>query len=145
MAGRQHGESGVEHCEHYEPGMRVPRPVLTVRLYTLAGEDIGPVKLQVDTGFEGSILLPTELYEKFAIAELPSSMWRRYLTLTGTVTMRVARALVEVAGRRIEAYVETPLYGGWKSLAGREFLNKLRLLLDGPASKLCVLHGEERG
>ena len=138
MAGGQHGESRIGPCEPYEPGLRVPRPVLTVRLYTLAGEEVGEVKLQVDTGFEGSILLPNELYEKFMIAELPPSMWRKYVTLTGVVTMRVARGIIEVGGKRMEVYVETPLYGGWRSLAGREFLNKLRLLLDGPSQRLCL-------
>ncbi len=140
MARGQHGEGSVEltRCEGYEPGLRVPKPVVTVRLYTLAGEEVGPVRLQVDTGFEGSILLPSELYERFMIAELPTSMWRRYITLTGTVTMRVARAIAEVDGVKLEVFVETPLYGGWRGLAGRELLNKLLLVLDGPRARLCL-------
>ncbi len=139
MAGGQHGEGSLEYCEDYEPGLRIPKPVLTVRLYSLDESESMLVKLQVDTGFEGSILLPAEMYKRFMIAELPASMWRRYITLTGTITMRVARAMAEVAGRRLEVFVETPLYGGWRALAGREFLNKLRLVLDGPSQRLCIL------
>ncbi len=141
MARGQHGEDCLKtlYCEEYEPGLANPRPAIRVHLYTLAGEEVGEVRLTVDTGYEGSILLPTQLYERFKIAELPASMWRRYMTLTGVVTMRVARAIAEVRGKRMEVFVETPLYGGWRGLAGREFLNKLRLLLDGPAAKLCIL------
>ena len=119
--------------------LREPKPVLKVKLFNLAGEEYGPVKLQVDTGFEGSILLPNDVYEFFKIAELPQPAWRIYTTLTGTITMRAARAIAEVTGRRFEVIVETLLYGGWVALAGREFLSKLRLLLDGPARKLCLL------
>ena len=129
----------VLECYGYEESLREPKPVVGVRLFNLAGEEYGLVRLQVDTGFEGSILLPSDAYEFFKIAELPQSMWRLYRTLTGSLTMRTARALAEVAGRRLEVIVETPLYGGWAALAGREFLSRLRLLLDGPARRLCVL------
>ncbi len=129
----------IHECVDYEESLREPKPVLKVKLYNLAGEEFGVMRLQVDTGFEGSILLPSDIYEFFKIAELPQSMWRLYTTLTGTITMRASRAIAEVAGRRFEVIVESPLYGGWASLAGREFLSKLKILLDGPGKRLCLV------
>lgn len=129
----------ILECLDYEKSLREPKPVVNVKLSNLAGEEFGYVKLQVDTGFEGSILLPSDIYEFFKIAELPQSMWRLYTTLTGTITMRTARAIAEVAGLRFEVIIESPLYGGWASLVGREFLSKLKMLLDGPRRRLCLV------
>jgi len=41
-------------------------------------------------------------------------MWRVYWTLVGRVLVRTARAVV-IGGRRLEVYVETPMYGVGKS------------------------------
>ena len=137
MAGRSTGAS--LECWGYAPGVRLPYPVLRLRLYNAALEEYGEIALQVDTGYEGPIMLPRGEYEFFMIGELPRSLWRTYRTLADTVTMRVARAVAEAAGRRFEVYVESPLYGGGKRLVGREVLNRLRLLLDGPSSRACIL------
>ena len=129
----------IHECIGYEESLRELKPVIKVKLFNLAGEEFGVTRLQVDTGFKGSILLPSDAYEFFRIAELPQSAWKPYTTLTGTITMRAARAIAEVAGHRFEVIVESPLYGGWVSLAGREFLAKLKILLDGPRKRLCLL------
>ena len=136
MAGR--GTRASIECWGYQPGLRHPYPVLRARLYNAALEEYGEIPLQIDTGYEGPIMMPRGEYEFFMIGELPRSLWRTYRTLSDTVTMRVARAVIEVAGKRLETYVETPLYGGGKRLAGRELLNNLRIILDGPAKKTCI-------
>ena len=41
----------------------------------------------------------------FLVAKLPRSLWTAYEALTGVVEVRVARALLEVASRRLEVYV----------------------------------------
>ena len=142
MAGRSAGAGGRREggldCWGYRPGIRLPYPVIRLRLYNAALEEYGEIPLQVDTGYEGPVMLPRGEYEFFMIGELPRSLWRSYRTLADTVTMRVARAVAEVAGRRMEVYVESPLYGGGKRLVGREVLNKLRLLLDGPGGRACI-------
>jgi len=137
VAGRE--PRGTVACWEYQPGVRQPYPVLRVKLYNAALEEYGEIPLQVDTGYEGAIMLPRGEYEFFMIGELPRSLWRTYRTLTDTVTMRVARAVVEVAGQQLETYVEAPLYGGGKRLAGRELLNKLTILLNGSEGRLCAL------
>jgi len=118
-------------------------PTLRVRLFNLAGEEFGVVELGVDTGFEGSILLEREAYEFFAVGELPREAWRRYRTLAGPLPVRTSRAIAELGGERVEVLVETPLYGGGKRLAGRELLNMIALVLDGPRREACVAHAEE--
>ena len=126
-------------CYEYAPGLRLPQPVLKAKLYNLALEPLGEVSLAIDTGFEGSVMVPRDVYDHFLVAELPRSLWRAYKTLTGVVEMRVARALLEVAGKRIEVYVESPVYGGGRYLVGREVLNKLTLLLDGVHGRTCIV------
>jgi len=95
-------------CFGYARGAVHGYPVLRVKLFSLAGEEL-EVELGVDTGFEGSILLDRETYEFFAVGELPREAWRRYRTLAGPLPMRTARAVAELGGRRFEVLVETPL------------------------------------
>jgi len=59
VAGRRPG-AGLGCCWRYEPGLRLPRPVLRLRLYNAALEEYGEIPLQVDTGYEGPIMLPRE-------------------------------------------------------------------------------------
>ena len=139
MAGEQPRASRLGECWPYRPGIREPYPVLHLRLLNAALEDYGVVEVQVDTGYEGPIMLPRSDYEFFMAGELPRSLWRTYRSLTGVVTMRVAHALVEIGGRQLETYVESPLYGGGKRLVGRELLNKLVTLLNGPQERACIL------
>ena len=131
-------------CAPYQEGLRHPKPVLRLRLYNAALEEYGEIPLQVDTGYEGPLMLPRGDYEFFMIGELPRSLWRSYRTLTDTVTMRTAHAIVEACGERIETYVETPLHGGGRRLVGREVLNRLRRLLDGPRLEACILPEEQQ-
>jgi predicted aspartyl protease len=146
VAGREPG-ARVAACWPYQRGIRLPYPVIRLRLYNAALEEYGEIPLQVDTGYEGPVMMPRGEYEFFQIGELPRSLWRSYRTLTDTVTMRTARAVAEVAGRRLEVYIESPLYGGGRRLVGREVLNQLCLLLDGPSLEACITGppGQQRG
>lgn len=127
-------------CFKYRNGL----PALRLKLMNYMGET-KETELVVDTGFSGGVLLPWEEYEFFLCGELPRSLWRSYLTLVGRVPMRTARAIaiVEEVNARFEVYVETPLYGRGKKLLGREVINKLTLLLEGPESTCCICQEEE--
>ncbi len=129
----------AKNCIKYRESTLSPYPVLRVKLYNVMFESYGELELQIDTGFEGSILLRAEDYEFFQVGELPRDYWRTYRTLSGNIIMRVARALMEVNGRRYEVYVESPLYGGGKNLIGREVINNLVLVLDGPKNECCLV------
>ena len=82
-------------------------------------------------------------YNYFLVAKLPRSLWRAYKTLAGVVEVGIARALLEVAGRRLKVYIESPVYGDSRYLVGREVLNKLILLLDSVNGGTCLVG--ERG
>lgn len=132
------------NCSGFAKGVLHEHPALRLRLFNLAGDEFGEVELRIDTGFEGSVMLERDAYEFFAVGELPREAWRLYRTLAGPLPMRVARAFAELGDRRVEVFVETPLYGGGKRLVGRELLNSLVLVLDGPARTACLARAEAR-
>jgi len=125
-------------CLNYRESILSPYPILGLKLFNVMLKPFGYIEFHIDTGFEGSIMLKSSNYSFFQVGELPREYWRTYRTLAGVVVMRVSRAIVEVNGRRFETYVETPLFGQGKNIVGREFINKLVLILDGPR-RLCCL------
>jgi len=129
----------AERCMNYKKGVLTEYPVLKLRLYNVLGMEFPEeIEAPVDTGYEGSLMLNSEDYEFFSIGELPRDYWRTYSTLAGSVVMRVARAIATIDKKKLEVYVETPYFGGGKRLIGREVLNKLRLILDGPNTQCCI-------
>lgn len=124
----------------YEKSVLGGRPRIDVKLFNMRLEEYPSViPLIVDTGFDGSILVTSELYEFFQIGELPRKYWRTYRSIVGPITMRVARALAKIEpGISVETYVETPLAGQGKLLIGRGLLNNLTIVLDGPIEQLCI-------
>ena len=104
------------NCTEYLEGKRHPAPALKLTLYNVIGEKIlENLKVPIDTGYEGSIMLTTKLYQVFQIAELPRILWRNYRTLTGAITMRIARAIIEIDDIKFECFVESPLFGKGKT------------------------------
>lgn len=95
MVGRLYG---VINCIDYMEGKKHPAPALEISIYNVAGEKVlEKIKVPIDTGYEGSIMFSSDLYQHFLTAELPRRLWRTYKTLTGIVTMRVARALIKIS------------------------------------------------
>ena len=124
-------------CWEYEKGT-VPYPVIECTLLNLKNEQLKSLKIPVDTGFSGSILVPQTMFEHFKIGELPPKYRRTYSTITGEIVMRVARGFMLINSVKMEVFIETPLFGLGKLLAGREVINKLTLNLDGPNKKCCI-------
>ncbi|ABM80073.1 hypothetical protein [Hyperthermus butylicus] len=115
--------------------------MLRLRLYSVALREYGVVVFQVGAGYEGQLMLPRGNHWFLMVGELPRSPWRAYGSPASMAAVKVAHAVVEVAGRRLETYVESPLHCGGMRLAGRELLNMLKLLLDGPAGRTCIQLG----
>lgn len=134
MVGRVYVPVG---CWEYGRGRVYGYPQIRLKLINLLGEEL-ELELPVDTGFEGSLLLDRETYEFFAVGELPREAWRIYRTLAGPLPMRAARAVAVIGGEKREVLVETPVYGLGKRLVGRELLNSLTLVLDGPRGLSCL-------
>ncbi|HDI74695.1 MAG TPA: hypothetical protein ENF55_01925 [Thermoprotei archaeon] len=129
----------VKDCLAYRQGTLTSYPVLKIKLFNIVGEEFPEeIEAPIDTGFEGSLMLTSDDYKFFSIGELPRDYWRRYLTLAGSIVMRVARAIMQVGDFKLEIYVEAPYYGLGKRLMGREVLNKLILVLDGLRKECCI-------
>jgi predicted aspartyl protease len=105
------------------------KPRIRIDISSVNGETV-EVDLRIDTGFDGSILLDNSTYAKFSLGELPESMWFRFKTLNGYLTMKTAKALVKVGEKKMETYVFTPRDFNGKNLVGLDLIKKIRLLLD---------------
>ncbi len=110
----------------------------------LTGIDYGPISLPINTGYSGSILVPSAVYEIFKVGELPPKYWRVYSTMTGKLPMKTARGYVSINGIRLATLIETPAYGYGKFLIGREILNKLITILDGNRGLCCLAESIEK-
>ena len=136
MAGRIYR---VSECIRYEKSILSDKPVLKVKLFNMRLEEYpSELKLTIDTGFEGSIMVTNDIYEFFEVGELPRRFWRTYRTLAGPLTMKIDKALIQVKDIKFETYVETPLIGNGKMLVGRELLNKIVIVLDNPRKETCL-------
>ena len=114
------------------------RPVIEVSIYSRRNGWVS-FKIPIDTGFSGEILLPSNVYHELSELELPKELFPVYSTLIGKVIMRRSIALIKVYGLEFEGYIETPMYGGGKFLAGRKLLRKLDIALLGRKLKTCYL------
>jgi predicted aspartyl protease len=135
MAGRLFG---TVNCYPHDSAANQPR--LRIRLFNVANEQWSEdLLVPIDTGFSGTVMLPSSSYDFFMIGELPKKLWKDYRTMTGPLQMRVAKAFVQTEQTSIETLVETPLVGTGKLLIGRAILKDLAVLLDGPAKLSCMM------
>ena len=124
-------------CINYENS----KPVLDVSIFNRKSGWV-KFKLYIDTGYSGFILLPTKVYNEIHEIELPKSEFPIYETIIGEVIMRRSFALIKIFDMEFEGFIETPLYGGGKYLAGRKLLSRIRIAMLGPENKLCNIREE---
>jgi len=94
----------------------------------------------IDTGFGGFLLTPSDLYLRLSELELPREYFPTYLTLAGPIVMRKAKVRMRVFGKDLDSFIETPVTGFGRLLAGRRILNSLSLAILGPDLQTCELH-----
>ena len=101
--------------------------------------DSGRALFKVDTGFNGPIMVTGDVFEllRFSDIEVPEDMRPSYITLAGTVTMRSAPAVLEIAGKEIETDILTALGGSSRMLVGFQVLRQLNVGLLG--NRACFL------
>ncbi len=145
--GSNRGENLVkERCWPYDEAETAPFPIVEVELVGPQPDrelaPVGGLRLKVDTGYAGQIMLSTDLYnQRFHLAELPEEKFGAYRTAAGPIEVRRARAIVRVPrfGTSREAIIETPRHTRFdRNLAGRSFLREFRLLLNGPKKESCL-------
>ena len=89
------------------------------------------LKLVIDTGFQGGVLLPLQAYLKLRL-NLMEEIKATAVTATGVeVKLRVAKAIVDLGGKQIESKAYTTL-GVRRPLLGREVLKRAGLLYNPP-------------
>ena len=126
-------------CVQYDRTITPNRPVLEASAETFVSHTRVSIQAPIDTGFSGYILLPQEEYSQLSESELFSDYFLTYNTVLGPVQMRRSPVILEIYGNRISSFVETPVAGAGKTLAGRRILAGLRVALLGPEAKTCLL------
>jgi predicted aspartyl protease len=130
---------------NYSEARKPPMPVMRIALTTIDEKASYPTypekerKIEVDTGYDGSILVPDYVYFDILhlnMFELPER-GKIQTPLGETKELYIARALliIPLLKAKMETLVETFL-GCKEMLAGREFLNKCTLTLNGPQRRL---------
>lgn len=130
---------------NYSEARKPPIPIMRIIIHTLDKKVTYPThrgeekEIEVDTGYDGSILVPDYVYfdvlhlNKF---ELPRK--GKIKTPLGEIEdLYIARAytVIPLIGAQIETLIET--FNGCKEmLAGRELLKKYVLTLHGPEKRL---------
>ncbi|MEX2704801.1 MAG: hypothetical protein Q6352_006025 [Candidatus Freyrarchaeum guaymaensis] len=74
-------------------------PQIEIVLISVDGKRLpekGGLKVSVDTGFSGYLLLPRRYYRLFQLDELPEQEFRVFKTLIGDIIMRGARAILRI-------------------------------------------------
>ncbi|RLE93274.1 MAG: clan AA aspartic protease [Thermoprotei archaeon] len=126
--------------EPYSTAEDPPVPVLVLKVYSPYDDKSLTLTFKVDTGFAGGILVPYDIYLKLELmlAEEPYPLVGRFVT-GNTIKLYRAFTKIELENKILYAYVYSSPYIR-KKLVGREILNKLKILLDGPQQVLEVLN-----
>ena len=94
--------------------------------------------VQLDTGYDGELLLPYKLYQGLALYqwEYPEEYWAVGKTVSGE--MAKGQVLIPKWNVALEVFIET-FEGNEEFLLGRSFIRKFKVLLDGPGNKVCLV------
>ena len=99
--------------------------------------------VQLDTGYDGELLLPYKLYQDLAFYrwEYPEEYWPVGKTVSGEIIELIlakGQVLIPKWNVALEVFIET-FEGNGELLLGRSFIRKFKVLLDGPGNKVCLI------
>jgi len=129
----------TRNCVDYDRTVVPNRPTIEVTVEAPISRSRISFEAPIDTGFSGYLLLSQEQYSRLSESELPSDHFLTYNTVMGRVQLRRSPVGLEVNGKRLSSFVETPVAGLGKLLVGRRVLAGLRVALLGPETKSCLL------
>jgi hypothetical protein len=99
--------------------------------------------VELDTGYTGEVLAPWRLYVALELYgwEVAEELWSEGISVTGeTFPMPLSEAILRVPKLDATFSVQVDTFeDNDQFLIGRAFLRKHRLLLDGPASRVCII------
>ncbi|KPV65571.1 MAG: hypothetical protein AOA65_0002 [Candidatus Bathyarchaeota archaeon BA1] len=132
---------------NYSEVRKPPIPAMKITIVTPDGKISYPTHLdeekevEVDTGYDGSILVPDYVYyDILHLNKFETPERGKIETPLGEVeNLYIARAfiMIPLINVKVETLVET-FIGCREMLAGRELLNKHSLTLNGPEKRLHV-------
>ena len=93
----------------------------------------------VDTGFDGGLLVPLDRYLELGLQryEDPGGTFSARAASGVTVSLRSSKGVVGLGDRRLDAGVFTTPFLV-RPIVGREVINRLLMVLDGPKRELRV-------
>jgi len=99
--------------------------------------------VQLDTGYDGELLLPYKLYQGLTLYqwEYPEEYWPVGKTVSGEIIELIlakGQVLIPRWNVALEVFIET-FEGNGEFLLGRSFIRKFKVLLDGPGNKVCLI------
>ena len=99
--------------------------------------------VQLDTGYDGELLLPYKLYQGLTLYqwEYPEEYWPVGKTVSGEIIELIlakGQVLIPRWNVALEVFIET-FEGNGEFLPGRSFIRKFKVLLDGPGNKVCLI------
>jgi clan AA aspartic protease len=104
----------------------------------------GRAVFKVDTGFNGPMMVTNDIFELLRLSdfEVPEDIRPSYMTLAGTLTMRSAPVVLEIAGKQMETDVLTTFAGPSRMLVGFQVLRQLNIALLG--NRACFMEAVPR-
>jgi len=106
-------------------------PVVEAVLRNPLGTRLVRLKLLIDTGFQGGVLIPLSDYLKLGLNLFEEGEAVAVTAAGAEVRLRVARGVLEIKGVGMECRVYTTL-GVRRALLGREVLKRLGMLYKPP-------------
>jgi len=112
-------------------------PTVAVTLFNPTKTRRREVKAKLDTGFEGGLFLPFEVYVDLGLQLFETSRVVASLATGEFTELFASRAIVVVGGLECLCSAYTTLKAS-KCLLGWEVLSKLRVTLDGKRGKMSI-------
>ena len=132
-------------CWTYSNKYNPPIPVIHLSIHTidikLVYPTIGTQEVIVDTGYDGYVLVPWNIYDMRLSLDLYQSPIAAIIEspLGGTYKLHIARVYIKIQeiNATILTYVES-YEESTEFFAGRSFINRLKMYLNGPNKELCL-------
>ncbi len=116
---------------YFENGELNYLPIAEVTLQSPSSGKTLNIKLVIDTGFQGGVLIPLRTYLDLGLHLHEEPKVIAKTAVGGEVELRVSRVIIKVNNKGILCRAYTTL-GVKKALLGREILEKLGLLYKPP-------------
>jgi predicted aspartyl protease len=118
---------------------------LGIQVKNLAGQPHHHTEelVQIDTGYSEELLIPQPLFTALSLArwQLPDSATAQGTTVTGQIikfSEAPADIVIPKMGGQYRVIAQTFAQNN-RSLIGRAFLRRFKVLLDGPGGQTCLL------